>query len=84
MSTGVPRFVIDAPPSLAGDYDESISLKFNWTESFKEALYQKHRFGGHQGICRSERTGETITVPDQKYPANLIEYQPVDKCAQRK
>jgi hypothetical protein len=76
-------FVIDAPANLAGDYDDTLSHKFNWTEDFTLKYYEERRFGGHDAFCKSVRGGQTITVPNQKYPDNVIEYVPEDKCSRQ-
>ncbi|XP_035704417.1 DBH-like monooxygenase protein 2 homolog isoform X2 [Folsomia candida] len=83
-SSGIPKYVITAPESLVGDYDDSISFKFNWTSEFQAEYTQKRQFGGHQAFCISEKTGQSITVPNQRYPDNLVEYVPYDRCAKKK
>ncbi len=81
---GVPVYEITQPQSMAGLYDDSISFKFNWTSQFQEEYTQNQRFGGHQARCASRKTGENVIVQDQRYPANLVEFVPEDKCASRK
>ncbi|CAL8109979.1 unnamed protein product [Orchesella dallaii] len=74
---GVPAYDIVEPENLAGDYVESISFKFNWTQEFREA-YQNEKSAGEQvNLCLG---AELIMEGIVKYPENLVEYVPVNEC----
>lgn len=71
------QYTITAPESLAGDFFNSISYKFNWTEEFRAEYTEKRMFGSHTGNCGIRE--DTIHF-DITYPENLVEYVPPNQC----
>ncbi len=79
-------FYIKTPPELQGDYEDSLSVKFNWTSQFRKEFQFKRRFDTQIGICRSgshDREGKGL---DQKffpvaYPNISKEYEMENVCA---
>jgi len=77
---GVQEYEILEPQTLAGDYVQSISFKFNWTPEFREA-YEKEKHAGEQmNFCSGVDATNNGTV---KYPENLVVYVPEDQCSRK-
>jgi len=77
---GIQTITITAPPELAGDLEEVLNTKFNWTEGFKRELESRRRYGEHDGLCRS-RAGAVGPITFRvKYPDYDKDYGPVDEC----
>ncbi|CAL8109980.1 unnamed protein product [Orchesella dallaii] len=75
---GFPVYDILAPETLTGEYVESISFKFNWTQEFREA-YQREKSTGEQvNYCLGV---ESINEGTVKYPENLEEFVPENECS---
>lgn len=66
---------------MAGDYEDSLSTKFQWTEEKKLELEEKRRFTKHVGICMA-RTDDPETRPEFLigYPEIENPYELEDKC----
>lgn len=79
----IGKVVIDEPAELAGDYLQSISFKFNWTEEFKKEFQEKRRFGNHEFSCGS-LDGEFRINGESKYAEFENDYAPIDECAKNK
>ncbi|OXA47290.1 DBH-like monooxygenase protein 1 [Folsomia candida] len=73
------KYIIEAPPSLEGDFQSSISYKFNWTQEFLTEFTQKRRYGIQRGSCM-KRGGDNSLEFDVSYPADFVEYVPDDGC----
>lgn len=80
MTNTLNKYFIDAPPSLEGDFYNSISFKFNWTEEFKSGYADRRQNGMHVGDCHVRKDGESWYF-DVAYPENYEKYVPEDKCA---
>lgn len=80
---GYPTTVIDEPENLRGPFDDVISAKFNWTETFVKEYTKKSRFGGKEAGCGSQTKGTAILLYNQTYPNNLVEYVVEDVCAKK-
>jgi len=71
-------YTIIEPKELAGDYEESLNTKFNWTEAFVKEFEEKHRFDVHTSVCRSTSGG--LGAGPVQFPSNFVEYIPEDQC----
>jgi hypothetical protein len=67
------KATIHSPPELAGDFEEVLNTKFNWTTGFIDELRKKSKFADQLFQC-----GEMEGIV--KYPVFDKEYAPVDKC----
>jgi hypothetical protein len=72
---------ITAPPELEGDYESSLSTKFNWTEGFKRELEFKRRYQAQLGVCASRGEGGLAArFFSTAYPNITKEYSLDDVC----
>jgi hypothetical protein len=71
--TGQTRLRIISPPELAGDWEDVLNTKFNWTPGFIEQLKEKSKFEDKEYFC-----GQDNGIA--KYPVFDKEYAPEDKC----
>jgi len=78
-STGSGSYYIYEPATLAGDYEESISRKFTWSDEFKTELQRIRRFEAHEIACYTRKNPEIFEGAVQ-YPSNLVEYVPEHLC----
>jgi len=81
MSVGRNQFKILQPEYLKGDFEESMSFKFNWTDAIRERLQDMRRFGVHQSVCKSRLSEEEPELEFVTYPHNFNEYVPDNICS---
>lgn len=77
---GNAKVIIYAPEELAGDYEESLSTKFVWTEKLKQELEEKRRYSEHSGVCVSRLEADPMPNFPVKYPDFLEPYEPENVC----
>jgi len=73
-------YYILEPASLEGDFEESISRKFIWTNELKREFEEKRRYSPHDSICFSRKDPDYL-VGVVQYPSDFAEYIPDDICA---
>lgn len=71
---------ITAPPELAGDYEDSMSYKVNWTEASKKELEARRRYNDHHALCMTGRFVGTTVEHNVCYPSLKKTYEREDKC----
>jgi len=72
-------YTIEEPPDLAGEFEETLSRKFNWTEEFIAHFENKRRFGNHEVSCGKHPT-VLMDGASVRYPNNIVEFNPGGFC----
>jgi len=63
---------------LAGEFEDSISHKFNWNEEFRNQFQEWRRYRDHDTLCFNNY--ENRIEGPVNYPAKFVEYVPEDYC----
>jgi len=69
---------IQEPAYLAGEFKDSISTKFNWTQEFKNQFQEWRRFSDHDMLCYNNIDNRIEGLVN--YPQKLVVYEPQDTC----
>lgn len=77
MTPMLRKYYIDAPENLQGDFFDSITYKFNWTEEFRTEYTNRRMYGIHTGACGIR---DEVVHYDITYPESFIEYVPPNQC----
>jgi len=71
-------YTIEEPEYLAGEFEDSLSHKFSWTQEFRTEFQERRRYRDHEMICLNNV--DTRIEGPVNYPQKLTEYVPQDSC----
>ncbi|CAL8067984.1 unnamed protein product [Orchesella dallaii] len=75
---GRAKYIINEPIEFAGDYEDSLSTKFNWTEDFVKEFEHRHRYNVQSGICQNSQG--SLAAGKVQFPVDFLKFAPEDVC----